>query len=46
MSYTHFPEPIECPECGLSTNELYHQDKVLKCENCWGEEAVQELEDK
>ena len=39
MSFTHFPDPIACPECGLHTHELWHEtdekNKILMCEACW-----------
>ena len=39
MSYAHFEEPIECPECGYHTQELIQitSEQVLMCEGCYAE---------
>jgi hypothetical protein len=40
MAFAHFREPIQCPECGFHTHELYHScanaenGTVLMCEAC------------
>ena len=39
MSYAYFDDPISCPECGHSTQELCEVEsgdgKVLMCEGCY-----------
>ncbi len=46
MSFAYFDEPIDCPECGHLTHELYHVTsrssdsrgyghRVLMCEECY-----------
>ena len=35
MSSAYFDEPIECPECGHLTHELFHARSVLVCEECY-----------
>tara|TARA_Y100000004_G_scaffold186267_1_gene237557 strand:+ start:2929 stop:3117 length:189 start_codon:yes stop_codon:yes gene_type:complete len=30
----YFDSPINCPECGLTTNTLIKLDGVLMCDNC------------
>ena len=43
MSHAYYEEPVECPECGYSTNELveaiskHSNEKVLMCEGCYAD---------
>ena len=41
--YAYYREPINCPECGKATHELYHninegEQPTLMCGNCYEEE--------
>ena len=57
MSYAHYGEALDCPECGDLTYELYsaineNGQKVLMCESCYddsqiwgGQDEYEEIED-
>ena len=49
----YFPDPIQCPECGLHTNELMlgtslddMRGKVMMCDTCYedSDEGLEEWE--
>ena len=42
-TYACYREPIDCPECGKATHELFHtimegEQPVMMCENCHTDE--------
>ena len=34
----YFNSPVDCPECGLTTHELFKVGEVLMCDNCLEEQ--------
>jgi hypothetical protein len=31
---SYFNSPVDCPECGVVTHELFKVGEVLMCDNC------------